>query len=119
MPTDRINQGFVLGNKVMVGTVNAHRDDFVEGIEDMLRAEATFPGWLDQGTATHPRGRRQGPRHTQDAIKAYPHSEVALECCPSGIDLPSSARRGEGLTSAGIDPAGSARASPAPECACA
>ncbi len=26
-----INQGFVLGNKVMVGTVNASRDDFVRG----------------------------------------------------------------------------------------
>jgi len=41
-----INQGFVLGNKVMVGTVNASRDDFVRGVEDMLRAEAFYPGWL-------------------------------------------------------------------------
>jgi threonine dehydrogenase-like Zn-dependent dehydrogenase len=48
LPTDRINQGFVLGNKVMVGTVNAHRDDFVAGVEDMLRAEAFYPGWLGQ-----------------------------------------------------------------------
>jgi hypothetical protein len=29
--TDKINQGFVLGNKVMVGTVNASRADFVNG----------------------------------------------------------------------------------------
>jgi threonine dehydrogenase-like Zn-dependent dehydrogenase len=43
-----INQGFVLGNKVMVGTVNASRDDFVRGVEDMLRAEAFYPGWLGQ-----------------------------------------------------------------------
>jgi threonine dehydrogenase-like Zn-dependent dehydrogenase len=46
VPTDHINQGFVLGNKVMVGTVNAHRDDFAEGVQDMLRAEAFYPGWL-------------------------------------------------------------------------
>jgi glucose 1-dehydrogenase len=43
-----INQGFVLGNKVMVGTVNASRDDFVRGVEDLLRAEAFHPGWLGQ-----------------------------------------------------------------------
>jgi threonine dehydrogenase-like Zn-dependent dehydrogenase len=43
---DRINQGFVLGNKVMVGTVNASRDDFVRGVDDLTKAEARFPGWL-------------------------------------------------------------------------
>jgi hypothetical protein len=43
---DVINQGFVLGNKVMVGTVNASRDDFVRGVEDLVKAEALFPGWL-------------------------------------------------------------------------
>ena len=48
LPTDHINQGFVLGNKVMVGTVNAHRDDFVEGVEDLMRSEAFHPGWLAQ-----------------------------------------------------------------------
>jgi threonine dehydrogenase-like Zn-dependent dehydrogenase len=48
LPTDRINQGFVLGNKVMVGTVNAHRDDFAEGVQDLLRAEAFYPGWLER-----------------------------------------------------------------------
>jgi glucose 1-dehydrogenase len=48
LPTDHINQGFVLDNKVMVGTVNAAHEDFVEGVEDMLRAEATFGGWLEK-----------------------------------------------------------------------
>ena len=40
------NQGLVLGNKVVLGTVNASRDDFVRGATDMLRAEETYPGWL-------------------------------------------------------------------------
>lgn len=48
LPTDAINQGFVLGNKVMVGTVNAARDDFEEAVEDLLRAEAFHPGWLER-----------------------------------------------------------------------
>ena len=43
---DAINQSFVLGNKVMVGTVNASRDDFERGVDDLVKAEAHFPGWL-------------------------------------------------------------------------
>lgn len=46
IPSDKINQGFVLGNKVMVGTVNASRDDFDRGVTDLVRAEAFYPGWL-------------------------------------------------------------------------
>ncbi len=45
---NRINEGFVLGNKVMVGTVNASRDDFDRGVVDLVRAEATYPGWLER-----------------------------------------------------------------------
>lgn len=52
LPTDAINQGFVLGNKVMVGTVNAARDDFEEAVEDLLRAEAFHPGWLERSITT-------------------------------------------------------------------
>jgi threonine dehydrogenase-like Zn-dependent dehydrogenase len=40
------NQGLVLGNRVIVGTVNASRDNFVRGVADMLRAEDVYPGWL-------------------------------------------------------------------------
>ena len=43
IPSDKINQGFVLGNKVMVGTVNASRDDFDRGVTDLVRAEAFYP----------------------------------------------------------------------------
>jgi threonine dehydrogenase-like Zn-dependent dehydrogenase len=48
VPTDRINLGFVLGNKVMVGSVNANRDHFEAGVRDLLHAEAQYPGWLSQ-----------------------------------------------------------------------
>jgi threonine dehydrogenase-like Zn-dependent dehydrogenase len=48
VPADRINLEFVLGNKVMVGSVNASRDNFETGVRDMSQAEAEYPGWLQQ-----------------------------------------------------------------------
>src|SRR5215475_12594328 len=35
--SDRINQSFVLGNKVMVGTVNASPNDFRTGVDDLIK----------------------------------------------------------------------------------
>jgi threonine dehydrogenase-like Zn-dependent dehydrogenase len=46
VPADKINLDFVLGNKVMVGTVNANREYFEMGVRDMSQAEAQYPGWL-------------------------------------------------------------------------
>ncbi len=46
IPSDRINQGFVLGNKVAVGSVNASRADFERGVQDLAQAELQWPGWL-------------------------------------------------------------------------
>jgi len=48
VPADRINLEFVLGNKVMVGTVNANREYFEMGVGDMAQAEAEYPGWLSK-----------------------------------------------------------------------
>ncbi|HEV2714087.1 MAG TPA: glucose 1-dehydrogenase [Terriglobales bacterium] len=48
VPADRINLEFVLGNKVMVGTVNANREYFEIGVRDMSQAEAEYPGWLSR-----------------------------------------------------------------------
>jgi threonine dehydrogenase-like Zn-dependent dehydrogenase len=53
VPADKINLEFVLGNKVMVGTVNANRDYFETGVKDMAQAEAEYPGWLGR-LLTHP-----------------------------------------------------------------
>ena len=53
VPADRINQGFVLGNKVAVGSVNASRADFERGVQDLAQAELTYPGWLAR-LLTHP-----------------------------------------------------------------
>ncbi len=48
-----INPGFVLGNKVMVGMLNANREYFEAGVYDLSRAELEFPGWLSK-FLTHP-----------------------------------------------------------------
>jgi len=48
VPADKINLEFVLGNKVMVGTVNANREYFEMGVKDMAQAEAEYPGWLER-----------------------------------------------------------------------
>jgi glucose 1-dehydrogenase len=53
VPADQLNLQFVLGNKVMVGTVNANREYFELGVRDMAQAEAEYPGWLGQ-LLTHP-----------------------------------------------------------------
>ena len=48
IPADRINLEFVLGNKVMVGTVNANREYFEIGVGDLSQAELEYPGWLSK-----------------------------------------------------------------------
>jgi threonine dehydrogenase-like Zn-dependent dehydrogenase len=48
IPSDHINQAFVLGNKVMVGSVNASPEDFARGRDDLVKAYAFYPGWLEQ-----------------------------------------------------------------------
>jgi len=53
VPADRINQGFVLGNKVAFGSVNASREDFEQGVADLSQAELMHPGWLEK-LLTHP-----------------------------------------------------------------
>jgi threonine dehydrogenase-like Zn-dependent dehydrogenase len=77
VPADKINQGFVLGNKVMVGTVNAAREDFVSGVNDLIKAEALYPGWLGKLLTTPVRGLENHAemlRHlteNHEAIKVY------------------------------------------------
>jgi glucose 1-dehydrogenase len=75
--SDAINQSFVLGNKVMVGTVNASPADFRSGVDDLIKAEALFPGWLAQLLTTPIRGLEnydemiRALTEDRDAIKVY------------------------------------------------
>jgi glucose 1-dehydrogenase len=75
--SDAINQSFVLGNKVMVGTVNASAADFRSGVDDLIKAEALFPGWLGQLLTTPIKGLENFEQmlreltENRDAIKVY------------------------------------------------
>lgn len=53
IPSDAINQQFVLGNKLMFGTVNAGEEHFAAGVKDLALCEAMHAGWLGQ-MLTHP-----------------------------------------------------------------
>jgi glucose 1-dehydrogenase len=53
VPAAKINLEFVLGNKVMVGTVNGNREYFEASIRDLAMAEAQYPGWAAR-LLTHP-----------------------------------------------------------------
>ena len=48
VPSDKVNLAFVLGNRAMVGTVNANREHFEAGVRDHAMAEAQYPGWLSR-----------------------------------------------------------------------
>jgi threonine dehydrogenase-like Zn-dependent dehydrogenase len=53
VPSDKINLDFVLGNKVMVGTVNANRDYFESGVKDLAAGVLEYGDWLSR-LLTHP-----------------------------------------------------------------
>jgi threonine dehydrogenase-like Zn-dependent dehydrogenase len=78
VPADRINLEFVLGNKVMVGTVNANREYFELGVRDMAQAEAEYPGWLGS-LLTHP---VKGLDNYQELFKnlSNPSSAIKVFC---------------------------------------
>jgi threonine dehydrogenase-like Zn-dependent dehydrogenase len=78
VPADRINLEFVLGNKVMVGSVNASRDNFETGVRDMAQAEAEYPGWLGQ-LLTHPVRGLDGYRELFDRLQ-NPNGAIKIFC---------------------------------------
>ncbi|MGH9580152.1 MAG: hypothetical protein ACRD2R_04090, partial [Terriglobales bacterium] len=82
IPADRINQGFVLGNKVVVGSVNASREDFERGAQDLAQAELAHPGWLAK-LLTHPvRGLENYQQLMQTLTEAKGAIKVLCEVAP-------------------------------------
>jgi len=48
VPSDKINIDWVLGNKLLLGSVNANREHFEMGIKDLAMGEMTYPGVIGQ-----------------------------------------------------------------------
>jgi threonine dehydrogenase-like Zn-dependent dehydrogenase len=96
IPSDAINQAFVLGNKVMVGSVNASPDDFARGRDDLVKAYAFYPGWLEKLLTTPVSGLESYEQmlreltENRDAIKVF--VEVAREgaASPNGAQAAAS-----------------------------
>jgi threonine dehydrogenase-like Zn-dependent dehydrogenase len=78
VPADRINLDFVLGNKVMVGSVNASRENFETGVRDMAQAEAEYPGWLRR-LLTHPVRGLDNYRELFERLQA-PNGAIKIFC---------------------------------------
>jgi len=53
VPADKINLEWVLGNKLLLGTVNANREHFELGIRELALGEVMFPG-VTQKILTNP-----------------------------------------------------------------
>jgi threonine dehydrogenase-like Zn-dependent dehydrogenase len=53
IPSDAVNLHWVLGNKLLLGSVNANRTHFESGIRDLALGDMMFPGVLDR-ILTHP-----------------------------------------------------------------
>jgi threonine dehydrogenase-like Zn-dependent dehydrogenase len=84
--SDRINQGFVLGNKVMVGTVNAAPADFRSGVDDLIKAEALYPGWLSQLLTTPIAGLENYDEMIRRLTEDRDAIKVFVEVAPNGGD---------------------------------
>jgi threonine dehydrogenase-like Zn-dependent dehydrogenase len=78
VPADKINLEFVLGNKVMFGTVNANREYFEMGVKDMAQAEAEYPGWLKK-LLTHPVRGLENYRELFDKL-TNPNGAIKVYC---------------------------------------
>jgi glucose 1-dehydrogenase len=48
VPSDKINIDWVLGNKLLLGSVNANREHFEMGIKDLAMGEVMYPGVIGQ-----------------------------------------------------------------------
>jgi threonine dehydrogenase-like Zn-dependent dehydrogenase len=75
VPSDKINLGFVLGNKVAFGSVNANREYFETGVKDLSTAELQYPGWL-QNLLTHP---VKGLENYAEMIRLLTESKGAIK----------------------------------------
>jgi threonine dehydrogenase-like Zn-dependent dehydrogenase len=83
VPSDRLNLEFVLGNKLLLGSVNANREHFEMGIRDLALGEMMFPGVTEKILTNKVDGLDNYPEMMRllvedaDALKVY--VEVAKE----------------------------------------
>jgi len=67
VPVNSINLEWVLGNKLLVGSVNGNRKHFEAGIADLALAEMTFPG-VTEKILTHPIDGYEDPKKIMSTL---------------------------------------------------
>ena len=75
VPADKLNLEWVLGNKLLLGSVNANREHFEMGIRDLAMAEMNYPGVV-QRILTHP---VQGLENYEQMMKLLVDAKSALK----------------------------------------
>ena len=75
IPGDNIMLNFVLGNKVVVGSVNANRPYFERGVYDMALAAEQYPGWMER-LLTNP---VQGLDNYAEMIRLLTEAKTAIK----------------------------------------
>ncbi len=56
VPSDKVNLDWVLGNKLLLGSVNANREHFEMGIRDLALGDVMYPGVIERILTTPIRG---------------------------------------------------------------
>jgi threonine dehydrogenase-like Zn-dependent dehydrogenase len=75
VPGDKINLDWVLGNKLLLGSVNGNREHFELGIKDLALGEVMYPGVIGR-ILTHP---VQGLESYEQMMKLLVDAKAALK----------------------------------------
>ncbi|MBI2827169.1 MAG: glucose 1-dehydrogenase [Planctomycetia bacterium] len=75
VPADQVNLDWVLGNKLLLGSVNGNREHFEMGIRDLAVGEVTYPG-VTQRILTNP---VEGLENYAEAIRLLVEERAALK----------------------------------------
>jgi threonine dehydrogenase-like Zn-dependent dehydrogenase len=84
VPADKVNLDFVLGNKCLVGTVNANREYFEMGVKSLATAELEYPGLVGK-ILTH---KVQGLENYQELMRLLVEVKSALKVYAEIAPLP-------------------------------
>jgi glucose 1-dehydrogenase len=71
VPSDVLNDRLVLGNRLVFGSVNAHRRDFEQGVKDLAEVQRRWPGALERMIT-----RRMPLADVRKAIDNRPHGDL-------------------------------------------
>jgi threonine dehydrogenase-like Zn-dependent dehydrogenase len=98
VPAAKINLEFVLGNKVMVGSVNGNREYFEAAIRDLAIAEVQYPGWVSR-LLTHPVSGLDNYRQLIDTLTSG-KNVIKAYCDIAPLDAPVGAAVANGIADA-------------------